>query len=360
MKALITAGGRATRLRPITTTINKHLIPLANKPMLFNALEKITEAGITEIGINVNPGESEIQAVLGDGSRWGARITYLEQTGGPLGLAHIVKNARPFLGNEPFLFYLGDNIILGSIAGFVRQFQEEKPNALLALSKVRDPQRFGVPVIEDGRIVRVEEKPTDPKSDFAVTGIYLYDASIFDACEAIPPSARGEYEISDAHTWLVENGRTVGYREITGWWKDTGKPADLLEGNQLLLAEMKPEEATTEGATIDSSATIHGKVRIGKGTVIGPGVLIRGPVAIGERCTVTASYIGPSTAIGNDAVIADTEIEHSVVFDGVRIVGIKRRLVDCLIGRNAQIVSAETSLPRGHQLLVGDNSLVQV
>ncbi len=359
MKALITAGGRATRLRPITTTINKHLIPLANKPMLFNAIEKITEAGITEIGINVNPGETEIQAVLGDGSRWGAHITYIEQVGGPLGLAHIVKNARPFIGNEPFLFYLGDNIILGSIKGFVKQFQEEKRDALLALSKVRDPQRFGVPVIEDGRIVRVDEKPMNPKSDFAVTGIYLYGPSIFDACDAIPPSARGEYEISDAHTWLIENGGSVGYQEITGWWKDTGKPADLLEGNQLLLAEMKPEHATQEGV-VNESAVIHGKVQIGKGTVIGPDTIIRGPVAIGENCTITRSYIGPSTSIGNGVTISDAEIEHSVIFEGVSIVGIKRRLVDCLIGRNAQIVSAESSLPRGHQLLVGDNSLVQV
>lgn len=359
MKALITAGGRATRLRPITTTINKHLIPLANKPMLFNAIEKITEAGITEIGINVNPGETEIQAVLGDGSRWGARITYIEQTGGPLGLSHIVKVAQPFLGDEPFLFYLGDNIILGSIRGFVRQFQEEKLDALLALSKVKDPQRFGVPVLEDGRIVRVDEKPKEPKSDFAVTGIYLYGPAIFEAVNAIEPSPRGEYEISDAHTWLIEHGKSVGYQEITGWWKDTGKPADLLEGNQLLLAEMRPEDATQEGF-VDAGATIHGKVQIGKGTTIGPGTLIRGPVAIGENCVITGSYIGPSTSIGNNVTIADTEIEHSVVFDGVRIVGIRRRLVDCLIGRNAEIVSAESTLPRGHQLLVGDNSLVQV
>jgi glucose-1-phosphate thymidylyltransferase len=359
MKALITAGGRATRLRPITTTINKHLIPLANKPMLFNAIEKITEAGIKEIGINVNPGEQEIQAIIGDGGRWGARITYIEQTGGPLGLAHIVKNARPFIGDEPFLFYLGDNIILGSIRGFVRQFEEEKLDALLALSKVKDPQRFGVPVIVDGRIVRVDEKPSDPKSDFAVTGIYLYGSSIFDACDAIPPSARGEYEISDAHTWLIEHGHAVGFQEITGWWKDTGKPADLLEGNQLLLAEMKPEDAVQEGF-VDASATVHGKVKIGKGTTIGAGTLIRGPVAIGENCVITGSYIGPSTSIGNNVTVADTEIEHSIVFDGVSITGVRRRLIDCLIGRNARIISAEASVPNRHQLIIGDDSLVQV
>lgn len=358
MKALITAGGRATRLRPITYTINKHLIPLANKPMLAYAIEKIADAGIKDIGINVNPGEEEIQKVIGDGSKWGVKITYIEQTGGPKGLAHILKMARPFLGDEPFLFYLGDNIILGSIRRFVEKFSTDKLNGLLALSKVKDPQRFGVPEIRDGKIVRVDEKPSEPKSNYAVTGIYVYDANVFKAVDAIAPSPRGEYEISDVHTWLIEHGYAIGYEEITGWWKDTGKPEDLLEGNQLLLSEMKPEEMVVEGEVAET-AVLHGKVKVGKGTVIGERVLIRGPVVIGEGCVIKNSYIGPYTAIGNNVEIYNTEIEHSVVFDHVDV-NCSKRIVDSMIGENATVMSASATLPMGHRLIIGDNSFVEV
>jgi len=358
MKALITAGGRATRLRPITWTINKHLIPLANKPMIFNAIEKIVEAGVTDIGININPGELEIQKVVGDGSRWGARITYIEQTGGPKGLAHILKMAQPFLGDDDFIFYLGDNIILGSIKGFVDKFRQERPNGLLALSKVKDPQRFGVPVLKDGQIVRVDEKPENPQSDFAVTGIYVYDSSVFKAVDAIDPSPRGEYEISDVHTWLIENGYQIGYQEITGWWKDTGKPEDLLEGNQLLLAEMTREQAINDGEC-DPEVIIHGRVQIGRGTKVRGRCLIRGPVSIGENCVIDRSYIGPYTSIGNGVTVRNTEIEHSVVFDEVNI-SCSKRVVDGLIGRGATIVSATETLPAGHRMIIGDNSTVEL
>jgi len=358
MKALITAGGRATRLRPITWTINKHLIPLANKPMIFYAIEKLVEAGIKEIGINVNPGDTEIAKAVGDGSRWGAKITCIEQTGGPKGLAHILKVAQPFLGDEPFVFYLGDNIILGSIKKFVEKFRQSKLNALLALARVRDPQRFGVPELRDGKIVRVEEKPAQPKSDYAVTGIYVYDNSVFKAVDAIKPSARGEFEISDVHTWLIEHDFQVGYEEITGWWKDTGKPEDLLEGNQLLLSEMKPEDFKMEGQ-VSPHAVINGRVSIGKDTKIGDKVLIRGPVVIGAGCSIENSYIGPYTAIGNFVEVYNTEIEHSVVFDYVDI-NCSARIVDSMIGQNATIVSAHASMPLGHKLVVGDNSLVEV
>lgn len=357
MKALITAGGRATRLRPITHTINKHLIPLANKPMIFYAIEKLVAVGITEIGISVNPGEEEIQKVVGDGSRWGVKVVFIEQKGGPLGIAHVVNNARDFLGDEPFVFYLGDNIILGSLKRFVEKFETEKLNCVLALSKVKDPQRFGVPQIENGRIVRVDEKPSDPKSDYAVTGIYVYDKTFFEAFTHIKPSTRGEYEISDIHTWLIENGKAVGYEEITGWWKDTGKPEDLLEGNQLLLNEMN--DGGREGAEIDSSAVLQGKVAIGKGTVVGPKVLIRGPVAIGENCKIENSYIGPYTSIGRGVEIYNTEIEHTVVFDDVDI-NCSKRIVDSLIGANATISSAHATLPQGHKLIIGDNTVVEI
>ncbi len=358
MKALLTAGGRATRLRPITYTWNKHLIPLANKPMIVHAIEKLVRAGITEIGINTNPGEVELQKVLGDGSAYGAKITYIEQTGGPKGLAHIIKVAQPFLGDDSFLFYLGDNIILGDISGFIQKFSEGGYNAFLALSRVKDPQRFGVPEIVDGKIVRVEEKPDVPKSDFAVTGIYLYDKNVFAAVDAIEPSARGEYEISDVHTWLIEHGLSVGYDEITGWWKDTGKPEDLLEGNQLLLDEMSHAEATQAG-NVHPDAVLQGKVKVGAGAVIGADVLIRGPVTIGAGAVIEHSYIGPYTAIGDRAVIRNTEIEHCIVFEDVTV-DCGKRIVDSLIGRFASVTSDQATLPRGHKLIVGDHARVEL
>jgi len=356
MKALITAGGRATRLRPITYTINKHLIPIANKPMLFYALEKVAEAGVKEVGININPGEKEIQQVIGDGSRWGIKITYIEQSGGPKGLAHIIKNAKNFLGDESFIFYLGDNIILGSIKRFVEKFINDRLNVLLAFARVSDPERFGVPEIRDGRVVRVEEKPSQPKSNLAQTGIYIYDSHIFDAVENIIPSPRGEYEISDANTYLIEKGFNVGYEEITGWWKDTGKPEDLLEGNQLILHDLAD---TKNEANVAPGVVIQGKVKIEKGSYVGGKSLIRGPVVIGKNCVIQDSYIGPYTSIGNNAKIANTEVEHSIIFDHSEI-KCGRRIVDSLIGHNAVIASACDSLPLGHKLIIGDNSVVEL
>lgn len=358
MKALITAGGRATRMRPITYTLNKHLIPLANKPMIWNALEKIAECGIREVVINVNPGEMELQKSVGDGSRWGLRVAYLEQEGGPKGVAHIIKNAQPLLGDEPFLFYLGDNIILGSIRNFVKEFEDRNLDCMLALSRVKDPQRFGVPVIKDGKIVKVVEKPEHPESDFAVAGIYIYSPMIFKAANAIAPSARGEYEISDAHTWLIEHGGNTGYKEITGWWKDTGKPEDLLEGNALLLNELRHEDVAHDGS-IDPSAVIQGKVGIGKGTVVGPGCLIRGPVVIGNDCKIENSFIGPYTSIGNGVEIRNTELEHSIVFDEASL-DCGKRIVDALIGTKARVTSSSATLPRGNKLIVGDNAVVEL
>lgn len=259
MKALIAAGGRATRLRPITHTINKHLIPLANKPMIEYAIEKIQECGITEVAINTNPGEQELQKVLGDGSRWEMNITYIEQRGGAKGIAHAIANAAEWLGDEPFVYYLGDNIILGSIKILVDRFERDDLDCLLALSKVSDPQRFGVPEIRNGQITRVVEKPKNPPSEFAVTGIYIYKPIILKAVQDIRPSERGEYEISDAHTWLINHAYKVGYEEITGWWKDTGKPDDLLRGNEHLLDLMKDTCTSYEGiVTVGNSKKLEG------------------------------------------------------------------------------------------------------
>lgn len=357
MKALIAAGGRATRLRPITWTRNKHLIPLANKPMLANAIEKLVDAGITDIAINLNPGDTEIAAVFGDGSAYGAKLTYIEQQGGALGIAHVVKNAKEFLGNDSFVFYLGDNIILGSLRRFVDRFERENLDVLLALSRVPDPQRFGVPVIENGRVVKVVEKPKEHISDFAVTGIYLYSSKVFDALVDLKPSARGEYEISDLHTLMIDRGSAVGFEEITGWWKDTGTPKDLLEGNALILNDRKAWQIRNEG-TVDATAVVRGDVSVGKGSVVGRNVIVRGPAAIGENVVLEDCYIGPYSSIGNDAKINGATIENTIVFSGVTVGGC--HIVDSLLGQNATITKAANYPPRGHRLIAGDNSSIEL
>lgn len=358
MKALITAGGRATRLRPITYTWNKHLIPIALKPMIFYALEKVSEAGIKEVGIIINPGETVIQKVVGDGSVWGVNISYIEQTDGPKGIAHAVKVAEPFLGNEPFLFYLGDNIILGSIKQFVERFNSEKLNCLLALSKVSDPERFGVPEFLDGRIIRVEEKPANPKSNFAVTGIYIYDQSFFQAFSRIKPSERGEYEISDVHTELILGGAKVGHEEITGWWKDTGKPEDLLEGNKLVLELMAKGEMKNYGS-VHPGAKLIGSVHVGPGTSIGEGVTILGPTAIGANSSLEKCFIGPHTSIGNNCELKNSEIENSIVFDNVKI-DCEAKIADSLIGAGAHLASAKNKVSLGRKILAGDNAYIEI
>lgn len=356
LKALLTAGGRATRLRPITNTINKHLIPIANQPMIFYPLRKIARAGIKEVAINIRPGDKELPAAVGDGSRWGIKIIYIEQKGGPLGLAHIIKNAAVWIGQDDLLFYLGDNILLGDIKSFVDEFYKQKANCLLLLAKVPDPQRFGVPVIENGRIIRVEEKPTEPKSDFAVTGVYIYDNHILEAVNALQPSARGELEISDAHTYLIEHGYQVGFQEVTGWWKDTGKPGDLLEGNGLVLSSLRESKISGE---LDSSSVIQGKVIIGSGTKISKKTVVRGPVIIGQECVIANSYIGPYTSIGNRVEIYNSEIENSIVFDEADI-NCHQRIVDSLIGLNATVIPAKDTWPSGHKLIIGDQSVVEL
>ncbi|RQW02870.1 glucose-1-phosphate thymidylyltransferase, partial [candidate division KSB1 bacterium] len=231
MKALITAGGKGTRLRPLTHTQNKHLLPIANKPILHYALEKMADAGISEVGILTNQEGREVRSALGSGDRWGLHITYIPQEA-PLGLAHVVKISQQFIGDDPFIFYLGDNMVVGGLHKFIDAFEKEGSNCHLTLSRVKDPERFGVPELRDNRIVSIEEKPNKPKSEFAVTGIYLYDATIFEAVNNIQPSPRGELEISDAHQYLLDHGYSISYSEITGWWKDTGKPEDVLEANR--------------------------------------------------------------------------------------------------------------------------------
>ncbi len=357
MKALIAAGGLGTRLRPLTYTLNKHLIPIANKPMIFYALEKIAEAGIKEVAININIGDTIFPAFVGDGSKWGIKITYIEQIGGSLGIAHVVKIAESFLGKDPFVFYLGDNIVLSSIAGFIKKFEEEKLNCLLVLSKVKDPERFGVPEIKDGKIIKVEEKPAKPKSDFAVTGIYIYDHNVFGIIKDLKPSARGELEISDLHSELIVRGFKVGYSEITGWWKDTGKPYDLLDGNQLVLSKI--ETKISPLAKIDPGVVLQGNVVVGDNSEIRGKTLIRGPVIVGNSTIIEDAYVGPYTSIGDRVKIYGAEIDHSIIFDNADI-NTDKQITDSLIGKNATITPVRETRPSGHKLIIGDNSQVEL
>ena len=353
MKALITAGGHGTRLRPITHTQNKHLIPIANKPILNYALEYVKEAGIREVGIITNREGDEVKAVYGDGHEMGISITYIPQEH-PSGLADCVRIAEPFLNGEPFVFYLGDNIIVGGIKRFINEFDTYKSNCHLVLAKVPDPERFGVPEIRENRIVRIDEKPKRPKSDFAVTGIYIYDSSIFKAVNAIKPSARGELEISDAHQYLIEKGLKITFSEITGWWKDTGKPDDLLEANRLVLDNID----TKIDGIVDEKSRVSGRVVLGKGAEI-INSNIRGPVIIGTCTKVVNSYIGPYTSIEKDCIIQNSEVEFSIISENCQILDQKIRIESSLLGKDVQIHQAQ-SKPYTNRLIIGDQSLVEI
>jgi glucose-1-phosphate thymidylyltransferase len=353
VKALIASAGRGTRLRPITHTRNKHLIPIANKPILYYALEAVTQAGITDIVIVVNADNDEVQRSIGDGSRWGARVTYVPQES-PGGLAQVVQLAAPAIGKEPFLFYLGDNMVVGGVGRFREEFERSGCSCFLTLARVKDPERFGVPEIRDGRIVRVEEKPLEPKSSFAVAGIYLYDFHIFEAVNAIHPSARGELEISDAHQYLIERGHRVGYAEITGWWKDTGKPTDLLEANRLVLDNLTPDIR----GEVDGTSVLSGKVCVAPGARIINSV-VRGPAIIGDHCVIEDSYIGPFSSIGNSTVVRGSEVEYSIILRDCRILNVKIRVEGSILGNDVEIVEAGGK-PRVHRFMIGDQSRVEV
>ncbi len=353
MKALIASGGRGTRLRPITHTQNKHLIPIANKPILYYSIEAAEEAGIKEIGIVHNADSLEVPNYIGDGSKWGVKITYIPQEV-PGGLAQVVMLAEKFIGNDKFIFYLGDNMVVGGIKRFVDQFERSSCNCFLTLSKVKDPERFGVPEIKDGRIVGVEEKPKKPKSRFAVAGIYLYDNHIFEAVKALKPSARGELEISDAHQYLIDKGYIVGYTEITGWWKDTGKPADLLEANRLVLDAI----TSRVDGDVDAQSDVAGKVIIEAGARI-VNSKVRGPAIIGKNCVIENSYIGPFTSIGDRTVVSSSEVEYSIVLRDCKIQDIGLRLEGSILGNDVEIVEANGK-PRVHRFMIGDQSRVEV
>lgn len=353
MKALITAGGHGTRLRPITHTKNKHLIPIANKPMLSYALEYVRDAGIREVGIVVNVADTEVEKVFGNGADFDLNISYIPQKA-PLGLAHVIKIAESFIGDEKFIFYLGDNILVGGIKKFIDKFEKDGSNCHLILSRVPDPQRFGVPEIVNGRIVGVEEKPQNPKSQFAVTGIYIYDNSIFEAVNNIQPSIRGELEISDAHQYLLEKRYQISFSEITGWWKDTGKVIDLLEANRLILENLK---ATVSG-DVDDQSTVTGNVTIGKGSTITNSVL-RGPIIVGKNVKICDAYIGPNTSIADGCRIIASEVEYSILMDNSKIEDVHVRMESSLLGHGVEIIQSSTR-PKTHRFMIGDQSRIRL
>ena len=354
MKGLILAGGTGSRLRPLTYTSAKQLVPVANKPVLYYGIESIVEAGIEEIGIIVGDTQAEIRAAVGDGSRWGARVSYIEQEA-PLGLAHAVKIAEDFLGSDPFVMYLGDNMIAGGITSLVEDYVARGCNSQILLAKVPNPQQFGVAELgEGGEVMRLVEKPKEPKSDLALVGVYMFDSTIFESVHSIEPSARGELEITDAIQDLVDRGLDVQAHLVRGWWKDTGKLEDMLEANRIVLEGLSARRGPGE----HDGSRIEGRVDIGDGAKIVDSI-IRGPAVIGAGATLEHAFVGPYTSIGEDCVLAECEIENSIVLEGSEIRDIPRRIDGSLIGRRARIVRTEVK-PRAYRFMLGDNSEVGI
>ncbi|MET7294203.1 glucose-1-phosphate thymidylyltransferase [Streptomyces griseoloalbus] len=353
MKALVLSGGAGTRLRPITHTSAKQLVPVANKPVLFYGLEAIADAGISEVGIIVGDTADEIREAVGDGSRFGIEVTYIPQEA-PLGLAHAVLIAQDFLGDDDFVMYLGDNFIVGGITGLVEEFRTERPDAQILLTKVPNPTSFGVAELgDDGRVVGLEEKPKQPKSDLALVGVYLFTPAIHEAVRSIEPSWRGELEITHAIQWLIDEERDVRSTTISGYWKDTGNVTDMLEVNRSVLETLEPRDA----GTVDEASEIIGRVRIEEGArVIGSRIV--GPAIIGAGTVVDNAYIGPFTSVSEGCRITDSEIEYSIVLRGSSVTGV-RRVEASLIGRDVEVTPAPRN-PKAHRLMLGDHSKVQI
>jgi glucose-1-phosphate thymidylyltransferase len=353
LKGLILSGGKGTRLRPITHTSAKQLVPVANRPVLFYGIEAMVHAGITEIGIIIAPetGE-EIRQLTGDGSQFGISITYILQDE-PAGLAHAVLTAEPFLGDAPFVMYLGDNLLQGGIDDLVAAFVANRPDALILLTPVEDPQHFGVAELQDGRVVSLAEKPPEPRTNLALVGVYMFTAGIHDAARAIQPSARGELEITDAIQYLVDTGKRVEPHIVQGWWKDTGRLDDMLEANRLILDRL---ETRVEGELIDSQ--VEGRVIVEAGAVL-RNATVRGPAIIGAGARLTDCYIGPYTAIGEDCEVTGAEVEHSILLAGSSVSHLDGRMEASLLGRNVRIARS-VGQPRAFRFMVGDNSEIGI
>jgi glucose-1-phosphate thymidylyltransferase len=353
MKGLILSGGKGTRLRPITHTSAKQLVPVANKPVLFYGIEAMAEAGIAEVGIIIAPETGgEIRAAVGDGSRFGVEITYVEQDE-PRGLAHAALTAEKFLDGQPFVMYLGDNLLQGGISDLVQSFRASAPDALILLTPVPDPQNYGVAELDGERVVRLVEKPPTPATDLALVGVYMFTAGIHDASRAIQPSARGELEITDAIQHLVDGGARVEPHVVRGWWKDTGRLDDMLEANRLVLDRIEPR---VEGQLVD--AQCDGRVVVEPGARL-ERTTVRGPAIIGAGAQLTDCYVGPYTAIGEDCVICEAEVEHSILLAGCTVRHLEGRMESSLLGRNVTI-SRGVRQPKAYRFMVGDNSEIGI
>ncbi len=353
MKGLILSGGKGTRLRPLTHTAAKQLVPVANKPILFYVIENLARAGVTDLGIIISPETGDmIREAAGDGSRFGVSITYIPQNE-PAGLAHAVKTARPFLLNSPFVMYLGDNLISSDITAFLKTFQEQDLDALILLKEVENPSQFGIAELNgQGGLVRLVEKPQIPPTNLALVGVYFFSNAVHPAIDGLQPSWRGELEITDAIQELLTTGRKVDWRRLEGWWLDTGKKDDLLTANTQVLDEWCRREILGDA---DQECHISGRVAVGAGTRVVRST-IRGPAVIGEGCRIEDSFIGPFTSIGDNSQVLHSVIEHSVLLAGVVISGVDR-LEDSLVGRNARV--AKHNRHRSLQLLLGDDTVVE-
>jgi len=368
VKGLILSGGAGTRLRPITHTSAKQLVPIANKPILFYGIEDMAAAGIKEIGIIVGPTADEVKEAVGDGSRWDVSISYIHQAD-PLGLAHCVLIADDFLGGEVFVMYLGDNMLQQGLVGFTQRFEADQarsalprlgeeglvaPAAQILLARVDDPRQFGVAELgPDGEVLRLVEKPADPPSDLALVGVYLFDRHIHEAVRAIQPSWRGELEITDAIQWLIDHGHRVNHEVLEGWWIDNGKKDPLLRCNRLVLETLEPSIR----GSVDGKSAVEGRVVIEVGAeVVNSRIL--GPAIVGERTKVVNSYIGPFSSIAADCEIVDAELEHSVVLQRSRIVDVPR-MTDSLIGKEVEVTRSDMR-PRALRLMLGDHSVVEL
>ncbi len=354
LKGLILSGGRGTRLRPITFTSAKQLVPVANKPVLFYGIEAMAAAGIREVGIIIAPETGdEIRAAAGDGSQFGVSITYVVQDE-PAGLAHAVLTAEPFLGDAPFVMYLGDNLLQGGMEDLVDAFREHRPEALILLTQVPDPQNYGVAELgADGGVVRLVEKPSEPATDLALVGVYMFTPAIHEAARAIEPSARGELEITDAIQWLVDGGRRVEPHVVRGWWKDTGRLDDMLEANRLILDTVV---RSIDGTLVE--AQVDGRVVIEEGAVL-ERATVRGPAIIGAGAVVRDAYIGPYTAVGRGCVIERAEVEHSILLEGSSVRGLDGRMESSLLGRDVAISRGDRQ-PRAYRFMVGDKSEITI
>jgi glucose-1-phosphate thymidylyltransferase len=354
MKGLILSGGKGTRLRPLTHTSAKQLVPVANKPVLFYGIEAMAEAGITEVGIIIAPETGgEIREATGDGSRFGVRIEFIEQDA-PLGLAHAVLTAEEFLGSSPFVMYLGDNLLRNGIVALVDTFREEQPDALILLTPVPDPENYGVAELDgDNRVARLVEKPDEPRTDLALVGVYMFTPAIFDAARSIEPSGRGELEITDAIQTLVDRGLRVDPHIVHGWWKDTGQVRDMLEANRLILDDL---DERVEGELVGSR--VEGRVVIEQGARL-ENTTVRGPAMIGAGAQLVDAYIGPYTAIGENVRIEHAELEHSIVMSGSRISHVDHRIEASLIGKDVTIARGPAQ-PKAYRFVVGDSADVQI